>query len=96
MFDVQDKLMSTYGLTLDEAIMITDEQAARLLKSAEFRVFDEVEFNASFIAIKVGELFSGKKAKYEKPKSVKAPEKPKPLTEGAISRLEQLAKGIVS
>jgi len=87
--------MSTYGLSLEESIKITNEQAARLLKSAEFRGFDEIEFQASFIAIKVGEMFTGKKAKYEKPKSVKKIEKPKALTEGAVSRLEQLSKGMV-
>jgi hypothetical protein len=84
--------MSEYGLSLDEALDITDDQAVVLLKAATRRRFIDQLNLATLIIVKLGEGFSGKKSKIKIPyeDELKKDEITTPLTEGGLKKLMSL------
>jgi len=90
--EIYDSLMSEYGLTLDEAISIPDRAAADLLKHASRRKFLEAENLATLIQLKMSELLSGKKAKYNRPVDDNVQPITTPMTSEALGGLQSLSK----
>lgn len=85
--------MAEYGLSLDEALDIPDATAADLLKHATRRRFLDNENLATLIQAKVGELLSGKPAKYKRPFEDDLEykkEEETPMTQRDIVKLEGL------
>ena len=84
--------MAEYGLSLDEALDITDEQAALLLKAATRRRFIEQLNLATLIVVKLGESFTGKKSNIKIPyeDELRKDEVQTPLTEASLNKLMEL------
>ncbi len=86
--------MHEYGLTLDEALDVPSAVTVDLLKHAKRRSFIDHENLAALIQVKVGELLTGKPAKYQRPfeeekgyRDVKTP-----LHDAAVNKLMGLSK----
>ena len=81
---------------LDEALDVPDDIAGDLLKHAARRRFINHENLASLIQAKVGELLSGKPAKYSRPfddeKDMDYTPKVTPLTGASLNKLEGLSR----
>ena len=88
--------MAEYGMGLDEALDVPDDIAGDLLKHAARRRFINHENLASLIQAKVGELLSGKPAKYTRPfegeEDMDYAPKVTPLSEAGLGKLEGLTK----